>query len=85
MYISMFVSNTAEVIQIHWYKRNSWYSPGVVVVIPLKSEVWHIKFWTIPLFLNIMDIWHDTSLAFYCVICVGMDIIILTQVPDDLL
>lgn len=66
---------------------NSWIYPRVVVVIPVKPEVWHIKFCSTPSFLNIMDIWHDISLAFYCncVICVVMDIIILTQVPDYLL
>lgn len=60
---------------------------GVLIVIPFKFEAWHIKFCPIPFFLNTVDLWHDISLAFYCnhVICVWMDIIILTQVPDDLL
>lgn len=59
---------------------------GVVIAIPLKFEVWHTKFCTIPFLLNAMDLWHGISFAFYCnhVICVCMDIIILMQVPDDL-
>lgn len=70
-----------------WIKVMKIKLRGVVIVIPLKFEVWHLKFGTIPFFSNVMDLWHDISFTFPCnhVTYVCLDIIILTWVPDDLL